>query len=43
MKANPEKCHVLMSTKKCNIGKQDTQNSDYEKLLGIKINSGNQI
>ena len=29
--------------KKCDTGEHDTQNSDYEKLLRIKINSGNQI
>ena len=41
-KGNPDKCHLLVSTNektKINIGELSIENSDCEKLLGIKIDN----
>ena len=42
MKANADKCHLLLSTKeklKANISNYTMMNSDKEKLLGLTIDS----
>ena len=42
MQANTDKCHVLISTSQklhVNIGTPQIENSKYEKLLGVNINS----
>ena len=42
MKANPEKCHILMNVNRpaaIKIGEHTTSNSYCEKLPGVKINS----
>ena len=41
-KGNPDKCHLLVSTNektKINIGEFSIENSDCEKLLGVKIDN----
>ena len=41
-KGNPDKCHLLVSTNekiKINIGDFSIENSDCEKLLGVKIDN----
>ena len=41
-KGNPDKCHLLVSTNektKTNIGEFSIENSDCEKLLGVKIDN----
>ena len=40
MKANPEKCHLLMNVNRpatITTGEHTIANSYYEKLLGVKI------
>ena len=42
IKGNPDKCHLLVSTNektKINIGEFSVENSDCEKLLGVKIDN----
>ena len=42
MKANPDKCHLLLSTKderQMKLGNASIKNSNCEKLLGVKIDS----
>ena len=41
-KGNPDRCYLLVSTNektKINIGEFSIENSDYEKLLGVKIDN----
>ena len=41
-KGNPDKCHLLVSTNEktnTNIGEFSTENSGFEKLLGVKIDN----
>ena len=42
MKANISKCHLLVNKKEevvINLGETESKNSEYEKLLGIKIDT----
>ena len=41
-KGNSDKCHLIVSTNQktnVNIGEFDIESSDYEKLLGVKIDN----
>ena len=42
MQGNTDKCHVLLSTSQklhVNIGRSQIENSKYEKLLGVNIDT----
>ena len=42
MKANISKCHLLVNKKDeflINLGETEIKNSEYEKLLGIKVDT----